>query len=784
MHRGDVELTDLFQEFQDLARNATSEPEFKASLWAWVDGQRKSGPLAPFLSDVERFFPRLHGLMSWAEARDVVAKIERSGYLGRALAACERLEEVSGLSLDCAVILLAGLERPEGYSRFHRGRNTVHVALDHPSNLRYPDHLEIILAHELTHSLRDPNPEVLADRGGWTTMSHDEFVAHYPLREHLVSEALATAISEIAYPGRAPHRYIYLDSSDHDWCEAHRHQIVARITRALETGESYRIFYAPNVIAPGAPECSDYYLAFHLGRYALGLTPPGELLGMPSTEFFAKYWEPFLSEFLGSSTPTPAEVTGSAGPELGRAVGVDQVAPAVARFYQELLSTWNPGEVNGGSIDERFLETVRSAGLVYGDDPYDVSSYPLVLSSDDLDYLRWVTESTARLVERVVELYRSDPRVRRYFDLPRHLEELALLEPGYRPYVPVGRFDSYWNGRRVQFLELNTNGTAGIALADRLSELAAEVPELKPLIRRHGLARMQLRQRLLETLEAIWRRARPDSKGPDLVGILDWAGGPTATELTQLAEFFSKAGLTTAVVHPEQLTFENGSLRVGGQRLDLIYRRLTTTDIVERAPQLEPFFEACRAGSVVVVGSFPADVAHSKRVFAFLTDERWRTQFSMQERTLIDAHIPWTRILRSGRTIYRGQSGDLRELALEHRERLVLKPTESYEGRGVLLGLEASPDEWAGELERRLGGHHLVQEYVEPPQRILHLPQGAVTREHALFLHLGEYMLDGRLAGILARASLERVLNVDSSEHALPAFVIDPTLSNDPEPPP
>ena len=228
--------------------------------------------------------------------------------------------------------------------------------------------------------------------------------------------------------------------------------------------------------------------------------------------------------------------------------------------------------------------------------------------------------------------------------------------------------------------------------------------------------------------------------------------------------------------------FDGERLSSGGRVIDLVYRRLTTLDLVERADELEPFFAACRADAAVVVGSFPADVAHSKRMFAFLTDERWRRHFSMEERALIDAHVPWTRILRPSRTIYRGQAGELLQLALEQRERLVLKPTEGFEGRGVLLGVETAPDVWAAEVQRRFGGPHLVQEYVEPPQRIVHLqgPDGAV-HETPLFLHVGEFVLSGRLAGLLVRASLERVLAVESTERALPCFVLDPDLATGPD---
>jgi hypothetical protein len=176
---------------------------------------------------------------------------------------------------------------------------------------------------------------------------------------------------------------------------------------------------------------------------------------------------------------------------------------------------------------------------------------------------------------------------------------------------------------------------------------------------------------------------------------------------------------------------------------------------------------------VVVVGSFAADLAHSKRVFAFLTHERWRNRLSIEQRTLIDAHVPWTRIFRPQQTLYGGTLYDLRELALEQRKRFVLKPAEGFEGRGVLLGLETPQRRWKAEVDKRLGGGHVLQEYVPAPVRTFLVPDGRTLAPHALNLHLGEYMLGGKLAGFLARASEELVLSVTSTDRVLPCLRLD-----------
>ncbi len=176
----------------------------------------------------------------------------------------------------------------------------------------------------------------------------------------------------------------------------------------------------------------------------------------------------------------------------------------------------------------------------------------------------------------------------------------------------------------------------------------------------------------------------------------------------------------------------------------------------------------------MVVGSFPADVAHSKKIFAVLTHERWHDAFTSQERRLIDAHVPWTRVLAPGTTLYEGERHDLLALAASRRERFVLKPSARHEGHGVLLGIETAPERWAAELEERLGRDHILQEYVPPPVHRVLVPRGDHVETEARNLHVGEYMFGGRLAGWLVRVSTELVLSFSSNELAIPCYVEAP----------
>lgn len=767
---------DLTREYAELVRASRSTIEFKARFWAWLDAQRRGGPLAALLSDMERHWSTVGQAPSLSEARDVLRQISARDHGTRAVEIGRRFAEVTGILPEVDVHLLVGLGRPEGYSRFDLGRNTIFIGLDNPNALGQADHFELILSHELCHAVRDPTPAVLADYGGTSTMTHDDFVARHPFREHLVSESLATAVSERAHPGRPDRRYVYFDDDAIRWCERHRRKVVERILLALARSEPYRTFYAEGSVAPGSPDCCDYWMGLHLGRFALRQGSAGELLRLPASTFLERYLQPFVDEFLqGDSTASgavvPAAEPRSAQPHQEALVGAS-LAATVRQAYDEhaALLAWRPGLA--AELDAQLTEALRCDGLEYGGRPWVVHAFPLLLSADEERHVRWATDGLLRLIERIIDLYRTDPEVREFFAFPPHLEALCCLDPGFRPHVALGRFDSYWSGRRLRFLELNVNGAAGWVLSEALGERALELPGLGELLERHGARYSPLTSRILEGLLSAWRQARGDAAEPQHIAIVDWDDVATTSEQRRLAADFTRMGVSTRVVHPRELRFDGAALHGPDGPIDIVYRRLTTLDLIQRHGELGPLMAAAHAGAVVTVGSYGSDVAHSKRLFAFLTHERWQSRLSPAERALIDAHVPWTRMFVPGTTQFEGRRRDLRELALSERERFVLKPAEGFEGRDVLLGSEASPREWQDVVDRSFGRNYVLQELVHAPLRRLRLPVGDQAVEVSRWLHLGEFVIGGQLAGFLARVSEELVLSAESQERALPCLVL------------
>src|SRR5207249_11881665 len=85
------------------------------------------------------------------------------------------------------------------------------------------------------------------------------------------------------------------------------------------------------------------------------------------------------------------------------------------------------------------------------------------------------------------------------------------------------------------------------------------------------------RRQLRSMLRAVsqWDRgARP------VMAIVDWEGLPTAPEFEMFQAFFEDAGVKTVICDPRALEFRQGKLYAQGTAVNLVYRRVPTSELL------------------------------------------------------------------------------------------------------------------------------------------------------------------------------------------------------------
>ncbi len=351
--------------------------------------------------------------------------------------------------------------------------------------------------------------------------------------------------------------------------------------------------------------------------------------------------------------------------------------------------------------------------------------------------------------------------------------ELVSIDPGYRRSSPTSRLDSFLTASAFQFVELNAESPAGIAYFEELTSVFLALPIMKRFQERWSVRRFESRQRLLDTLLACHREGGGQAPHPT-IAIVDYEEVPTRTEHHLFREFFEQKGYPALVCDPRHLTFEGGRLRHEGQAIDIVYKRLLVNELLERKDQLGAFLEAARQQAVTVVNPFRCKPIHKKAIFEVLTDDELQPLFTADEQAAIRAHVPWTRLVREGRSTRFGESIDLPEYVLRHRDRLVMKPNDEYGGKGVFIGWETSESEWQAALAEALRSPYVVQEKVDLQRLSFPSLVDGGLQYRDLVIDLDPFVFNGEIEGFLTRLSGSSLANVTSGGGQVPALLVAP----------
>lgn len=403
-------------------------------------------------------------------------------------------------------------------------------------------------------------------------------------------------------------------------------------------------------------------------------------------------------------------------------------------------------------------EELLRRGVAFGGKPLLVLEWPFDPDDDSLRAIAEAVSTVARATETVCEAFERESRLRAFYGYGALQEKCILKDPGYRPLIPLGRLDSFLVGGAPRFLEYNTDGTAGWHYASALSALWRE---------RQGLPAeaYPLPDRLLDTLLRCFRQWDRRGVETPAIALVDWRDVGTRPEQEALAARFRALGVPCALADPRELRLDGGRLVGPAGPIDLVYRRLVSEEAFARAEEIRPFLDAFLSDAACFVGSFRTDPAWSKLLFAVLSDPAWRTLFPEKVRASLPRWIPWTLRVRAGEVLCRGEGEDLEQLLISRKGRFLLKPERSFEGRGVVAGASCPAKRWAEAVRRALaGGGWIAQEYVRAePSQFPSLGRA--------FLQVGEFVLEGRLAGFLPRLSPTRVITPRVRERYCPVGV-------------
>jgi len=409
---------------------------------------------------------------------------------------------------------------------------------------------------------------------------------------------------------------------------------------------------------------------------------------------------------------------------------------------------------------EALAEGQRERRLMFGERPLCVAVRPQLMTRRRYEQAVAAAEGVHGALAALEKAVLKDADLRLELGLEPEEERLALADPGFAYSSPSARLDSFFAGQ-IRFVEYNAESPAGMAYSDNLAAIFARLPVMKAFRKRFRGRFLPTRRRQLSAMLHAFRQWGRGTR--PVIAIVDWEGLPTAPEFEMFKAFFEAAGVKTVICDPRSLELRRGRLYAQGKAVNLVYRRVLTSELLARGDETRALRDAYVAGAVCVVNSFRAKLLHKKMSLAMLSDDRYRRLYTPAQRAAIRSHIPWTRRVVP----------ELADEIARRRETLVLKPNDEYGGRGVILGWTVDQAEWEAAIEVAATQSYVVQEAVEIPR----VPFPVVLdglRYLDLAVDLDPYLFDGRVRGFMTRVSAAALLNVTAGAGSVvPTFVVE-----------
>lgn len=387
---------------------------------------------------------------------------------------------------------------------------------------------------------------------------------------------------------------------------------------------------------------------------------------------------------------------------------------------------------------------------------------------DDSAYFETILQTMASIGHKVTAKFLEDPAYRKAFHFSQTLEDLILIDPGYTTPVPVGRYDIFYNGRGdFKFCELNTDGSSAMNEDRVLGKLLLRSKIMEAMSRDWEISRFSLFRPLVHALT--WEYKKLKGKLPQTVAIVDFDDKMTEKEFRHFHEVFEKEGFDCTLTDPRTMEYRDGVLYgtdpyTGREAaIDLVYRRMVTSDFLERIDDCQALLQAYKDQAFVMMGSFRSQIMHSKMIFKILHDPETLAVLSPEEQAFVKAHIPLTRevLTEEDKALIKSQKDDW-----------ILKPYNSYASQGILLGREHSDRDWAAIVDDLPFNEYVYQAFVDvDPTPFLHLEDYAFQVDN--FGHvIGLFMYMEEFAGIYARIGQSGIISGARDYFAAPAYLV------------
>ena len=469
-------------------------------------------------------------------------------------------------------------------------------------------------------------------------------------------------------------------------------------------------------------------------------------------------------------------------------------------------------------LREKYIDTVKSLpGLdregrkiaadylcnseaVYQGEVTDFLYVPKFYTCREREHFQEIATVTCSIMKKIIDAYVAIPEYRSVFGFSPELEKLILVDPGYESAIPMLRADIFYNEDTgdFKFCEFNTDGSSAMNEDREITNALSLTPAYRKFAsnlaaRGYHLDSFELFASWIEAFMKVYKQStktksrevnssRFEAVSTNVV-ITDFLDMTTPVELDRFAQHFEDYGACAEICDIRDLRFDAGAatgpalLSPSGMKVDAVYRRAVTGDIMRHYDEVTDFLDAYRAGAFTLIGSFRTQLAHTKLSFEVMHLPQTLALLNQSEIEFIRAHVPYTVRLQD-------KLSELSEI-IANRHDWIIKPLDGYGSKGVWAGREVDQDTWEELVIRACAEQdHIAQHYVEQYvadnlESGFDLPAGKTASEQKVRPQIHKYrdltglfIYDGIFTGLLARAGQQDRICAAAAGKTLATFSV------------
>lgn len=351
---------------------------------------------------------------------------------------------------------------------------------------------------------------------------------------------------------------------------------------------------------------------------------------------------------------------------------------------------------------KKFLDNRKAYGATYKEEVIPTLYDAYFYSDEDFDRYKKMIDIFMSIVEKVTKEYVENEEYRKLFALDPLSEKLILKDPGYDISTPIARFDVMYDGRdEYKFCELNTDGSSAMLEDKSLQDLMKDSEIYKKLSEKYEIRHIDLLQTLVDSIESLYKSIKGDKKiNIAIVDIVEFDN----IEFETIRDLFIKKGHKCKIANLKDLKRKDDGLYIDDMKIDLVYRRLVTSDLIENKEIGKDLIDAYLNDEVVTIGSFRSTLFYTKDIFRILRLEESKKILSDEENLFIKKHVPFTE-----KIVYERD----KDMLLDKKDKYILKPIQGYASHGIYVGKEESKESFERILKDIKDKDYIYQEYYE-----------------------------------------------------------------------